>query len=84
MNSVIPCQRSNQISVFGFSASHQGSISFTYFQSLRNQLEEKRMLVEGSLETGRMYIREEGLEDKRLSTDSGEGNKYLSQIIFIE
>ena len=84
MNTVLPCQRSNQISVFRFSASHQGSISFTYFQSLRNQLEEKRMLVEGSLETGRMYIREEGLEDKRLSTDSGEGNKYLSQRIFIE
>ncbi len=44
-----------------------------YLQVMRGQLEEKRMLVEGSLETGRMYIREEGLEDKRLSADSGEG-----------
>ena len=42
-------------------------------QAVKNLLEEKRPLVEHSLETGRMYLREEGLEDKRLSADSGEG-----------
>ena len=46
---------------------------FPTFQVIRAQLEEKRPLVEHSLETGRMYLREEGMEDKRLSTDSGEG-----------
>lgn len=43
------------------------------FQVIRTQLEEKRTSVEQSLETGRLYLREEGLEDKRLSADSGEG-----------
>ena len=42
-------------------------------QAIRTQMEEKRPSVEQSLETGRLYLREEGLEDKRLSTDSGEG-----------
>ena len=42
---------------------------------MRRDLEEKRPLVEHSLETGRMYLREEGMEDKRLSTDSGDGKK---------
>ena len=43
-------------------------------QVVRSQLEEKRPLVEHSLETGRLYLREEGLDEKRHSTtDSGEG-----------
>jgi len=46
---------------------------FLLKQVLRNQLEDKRPLVEHSLETGRMYLRDEGVEDKRMSTDSGEG-----------
>ncbi len=36
------------------------------------------MLVEGSLETGRMYIREEGLDDKRVSADSGDGEGFAT------
>ncbi len=29
-----------------------------------------------------MYIREEGLEDKRLSADSGEGNEHFKPFLF--
>ena len=43
-------------------------------QTVRNELEEKRPLVEHSLNTGRLYLRQEGLEDKRLSTDSADGS----------
>ena len=39
------------------------------FQKLREQLEVKRPLVEQTLEAGRLYLQEEG-EDNRLSSDS--------------
>ncbi|KAK2181700.1 hypothetical protein NP493_384g05004 [Ridgeia piscesae] len=49
-------------------------------QVIRNQLEEKRPLVEHSLETGRMYLRAEGLEDRRPSTDSGDEESDTSNV----
>ncbi|XP_064628408.1 dystrophin-like isoform X4 [Lineus longissimus] len=45
----------------------------------KNNLEEKRLLIEHSLETGRMYLREEK-EEKRTSSDSGEGSQSESEI----
>ena len=44
-----------------------------FLQALRGQLEEQRPVVEHSLETGRLFLREEGVDDKRHSADSGEG-----------
>jgi hypothetical protein len=44
-------------------------------------LEEKRLLIEHSLETGRMYLREEK-EEKRTSSDSGEGSQSGKLIVY--
>ena len=50
-------------------------------QVLKREIEEKRPLVEANLDTGRSYMREDSLEEKRVSMDSGEGRTPLALII---
>lgn len=44
-----------------------------FIQVLKREVEDKRPLVEANLDTGRSYMREDSLEEKRVSMDSGEG-----------
>ena len=48
-------------------------ISLIYFQVIRSKLEEKRGVVEHSLEMGKIYLRDEGIDEGKHGAESGEG-----------